>query len=1159
MKLLGFHLLGAIALAQMNRGVVTGIVTDPTGAIVGGARITAVQTETNLTATAVATETGHYTLPSLTIGRYRIDAEASGFKKAVRDEVVITSGVTLRLDIQMELGSLAETVEVRAKPSALETDSSRVGTNITNKLVEDLPLVVNGQIRNVFNLAIIAPETRTANGFRIGGGQGSGWEMEMDGMPLTSASTQYQTERAPISSVSIDAISEFTVETTGMKAEFGRAMGMISFETKSGTNQYHGNLFEFLRNDALDARGFFAQTRPILKQHDLGGTAGGPIHIPKIYNGRDKTFFFFSYESFRNRTGQSPGFFTVPLPAMYEGDFRGWTNAQGNMIPIYDPAATRPNPNGSGFVRDVFPNNQLPKGRFSQVASRYIALRPDGFGPNLAGPRLNLFLQSGAQVQPWDKWSARGDHQLNSKNRLSFLFLRGEWDIDYLNGVPPGLPRPFNGSSVWTRKNTSGRFAWDRTISARVLNSFRVSYQREQGTTTSINSVNPEDRWNEKLKIPNTPGPDRGLPGVTFTEYSGWSGNAWGVDRGRDLNLNNDVTLIRGTHVFKTGFFHARDAWYGGGQHRPNGSFGFSQLATAIPGDQSLASGNAFASFLLGYPSTTGLETPRMVVQRWRYWGGYFQDDWKITPKLTINLGLRYEYTQPIQGGAYTGLADWEDLSGGKLEGFSNFNPTVPNPKAGNLPGALVFSGEGAGRVNPPFDGHPFAIGPRAGLAYQIRRGTVIRAYAGRSFSAVKTTGGSTHFEGLILNVNWSSNDQSINDFPTLLDKGLPPWTKPPFLDPSFSNDISTYFWQRGDAGRPPDYSTWNLDIQQELRSRLVVTIGYTGTKGTHLSSGVLNINQVDPKYIRQYGLNLLRSNITSAAARAAGIPIPYPGFNSTVQRALQPFPQYQSVLTAGGQPSSVGERTGDSTYHAMILKLDKRYSSGLTLLGSYVLSKIISNADTAVISSLGAVDHYNRGLEKSLSGDDQTHLFRLSFSYELPFGKGRRWSLDGARELAFGGWGISGFFGYESGTPYGVGPGLNPIGTSNRPFITSYENWRASSAGGKFDPFKDVWWNRNAFQQGISTERLNSEFGNSTRNNPKTRGPWILNENVSVAKSFGITEKVRATFRWEAFNLLNRVRWSGPNSTITSASFGLVRGQSNVPRQMQLALKVVF
>ncbi len=1148
------------AAAQVNRGSLTGIVTDPSGAVLPAVKVAAIHAETGTASSTIATEAGNYTLPALSIGAYRVDFEAAGFKRAVRENVTIGAGATVRLDITMELGSVGESVQVVAQASAIETETTRVATSITNKLVENIPLVVGGQIRNVFNLAIIAPETKTANGFRIGGGQGASWDMLMDGMPLTSASAQYQEQRAPVSSVPIDAIAEFTVETSGMKAEFGRAMGAISFETKSGANHLHGNVFEFLRNDALDARGFFAQRKQTLKQHDFGATLGGPVVIPKLYDGRNRTFFFFSYQGFRNRAGNNPSFLTIPLPEMYEGDFRGWTR-DGRVVPIYDPGTTALNPGGSGFVRQAFAGNQVPRSRFSQVATRYMALRPAEMVPNIAGPLTNYFRDRGSAVNPWNKGSARLDHQLSARDRLSGLFLHGKWQDLFGADGPPGLPVPFNGGSVWARKNTSLRVSWDRTISARILNSLRVSYQHEKGLITVLNSVNPEDRWNEKLRIPNTPGPDRGLPPLTFNQYTGWSGSGWGADGGGDLNVTNDLSVVRGKHTFKAGFFHAYDRWDGSGQHRPNGSFAFSQLATSAPGDQSLNSGNAFASFLLGYVSTTGLETPRFVRQQWRYWGGFLQDDWRLTSRLTLNLGLRYEYTQPATGGAITGLKSWEDISAGKVDGFSNFNPTAPNPGAGGRLGALEFSGPGAGRTGTStlFDGYPWALGPRIGLAWQARPGTVLRLHGGRSFTAVKTTGGSTHFEGFILNINYSSNDNSINDFPTLLDRGLPPWPQPPFIDSSFSNNLDAHFWQRSDAGRPSEYYTWNLDLQQELPSQGVFTAGYSGSKGTRLASGVTRINQVDPRYIGQYGINLLRSNINSPAARAAGIPIPYAGFNSTVQRALQPFPQYQNIIANGGQPASVGERAGNSSYHALVIKYDKRYGSGLTMLASYVLSKMFSDAETAIIGSLGSIDHFNRRLEKGLSGDDQTHVTRVAFTYDVPVGRGRPVGLAGIAHRVLGDWSLAGFLSYESGTPVGIGSGFSPIGTGSRPFITSYTNWRAPVAGEKFDPFRDLWWDRSAFNQGISTERLNSEFGNATRLNPKQRTPWRLNENFNLAKNISVTEQVRLALRFEAFNVFNRVRWGGPNSTVTSPQLGQVRSQGNGPRTMQLALKVLF
>jgi hypothetical protein len=640
-----------------------------------------------------------------------------------------------------------------------------------------------------------------------------------------------------------------------------------------------------------------------------------------------------------------------------------------------------------------------------------------------------------------------------------------------------------------------------------------------------------------------------------MTEYTGWSSAAFGFDRGRDLHIAEDLTVTHDTHTFKGGFFFQGDRWDGGGQHRNNGGFGFTQLATAIPGDQSRNTGNAFASFLLGYVNDARLETKRNVIQRWKYLGGYFQDDWRVNTKLTLNLGLRYEYTFPIRGGA--------EVVGGSKEpdGFSNFGPTTPNPGAGGRPGAVVFTGTGAGRTgsSDPFPGWKWAFSPRVGVAYQLRPGTVIRMNGGRSFAAVKTTGGSTHYLGFIGNYSWSSADNDINDFPMMLDNGLPYWPPPPFLEPDVANGQSTIDWWMPDAGRPSEYWTYGLDIQQELPGDSVFTIGYTGTKGTYLNSGQININQISPLYLTApgFGPTVLRSKLSSPAGQATGVPLPYPGFDGTVQQALQEFPQFKLITGSNG-----GEKIGNSTYHAMTLKFDKRYSSGLTVLASYVLSKMFADAETASTGGALAMDTYNRGLEKALSANDQTHVMRTSFSYELPVGKGKSFGLQGPANALLGGWSISGFLEYGSGFPMSVSPGYDPpiypTGGANRVTVDSYDNWRAPISGDKFDPFKDVWWSKSAFQQ-QPTELLDVTLGNATRRNPKARQPWMLNENMSLAKMFQVTERVGIDFRAEFFNLFNRVRWGNPNGTWTSANLGQVRSQANNPRQMQFGLKIHF
>ena len=368
----------------------------------------------------------------------------------------------------LQIGSVGESVQVTAQASPLETETTRQATTIQEKLVQDIPLFVNGSIRSVVSLALLAPETKTSGGnLRIGGGQTSGWEMMMDGQPLSSASTLYQDARAPLASVPIDAIGEFTVETNGMKAEFGRASGSVTFSTKQGTNSVHGNLFEELRNNAMDARGFFANQAPILKQSDFGGTVGGPVYIPKIYNGKNKTFFFATYQGFRNRAGRNIQTLTVPTAANYAGDFRGWTRS-GVMAPIYDPGSTRLAPSGSGYVRDLFPNNTIPQNRFSGVATRFIALRPTNMLPTNTGnsfgdPVNNYVTDSGSTSSPWDKGSIRIDHVLNSKNRLSGLYLKGQNVAGFGADGAPGLPMPFNGGAVTTTQSQSLRISLDTT------------------------------------------------------------------------------------------------------------------------------------------------------------------------------------------------------------------------------------------------------------------------------------------------------------------------------------------------------------------------------------------------------------------------------------------------------------------------------------------------------------------------------------------------------------------------------------------------------------------------------------------------------------------------------------------------------------------------
>jgi hypothetical protein len=582
---------------------------------------------------------------------------------------------------------------------------------------------------------------------------------------------------------------------------------------------------------------------------------------------------------------------------------------------------------------------------------------------------------------------------------------------------------------------------------------------------------------------------------------------------------------------------------------------GFNFTETGRGGDTNFgtAGGNPIASLLLGYADSGSLDTIRFIGQQFPYFAGYVQDDWRASRKLTMNLGVRWETQLPA-----TGLND----------NWSDFGPTTPNPAANNIPGAVLFAGSGAGRVGSRTlaDSYFKAFGPRFGFAYQANEKTVIRGGAGISYGAITSVSGSTHNMGFTLTQSFSNSNNGITPTFTLA-QGLPAWTAPPFVNPSVSNGANVAWYQGREGTRPPENFSVNLSIQRQLSSSMVLEASYNGVMGMHLQTGLLQYNQINPADIQKYGINVLTSSITSAAAAAAGVTAPFPGFaalwgsRGTVAQALKPFPQYANIdTTAGG-----GDHSGHSTYHAGILKLERRLSNGLTMQTSYVFSKILTDSDSYWPGSYAA-DFFNRGLEKSIGQFDVTHNFKMSVVYDLPFGKGKPWLSHGAAAFALGGWRASGIAGYSSGTPIGVSTSYTlPIFNGRTPaYVTSYDGWRAPTQGGSFDPSKDLFfvpYGTGPFPlQGTGTA-LNG-LGNETRYNPKVRYFPNYNENVSIAKTFPIKEKFRIDIRAEAFNVFNRVRFGTGSTQLQSTTFGKLTSNSdllNTPRQMQLAAKLYF
>lgn len=1145
-------LCGATALlAQSERGNITGIVTDQSGAAIAGAQLTLTQRDTNTITKAVATSAGEYNLPNLLPGAYRMEVTANGFKRYLQQNIMLAAGNTLRIDATLQLGQVSESIEVTAAAATIQTENAKVSTLVENKLVDELPLVVAGSMRSPFNLVAVAAEAK-GDGQRLalGGGQVAAWDATLDGYSV-GTNRSGDTAEAALNTPSVEALTEFSVDTNGFKAEYGQAGGgVMSFASKSGTNDFHGSAYDFLRNDKLDARGFFARTRSVYRQNDFGFTAAGPVLVPKLYDGRNKTFFFMSFEGFRNRVGANDSILSVPTPEMYNGDFSKWVNQTGALLPIYNPNTTRANPNGVGFIRDPFPQNQIPQSLFSPLASKIAAfakgVTPNrGFAPGTSGyVRQNYIVSGGTLVTPTDKWSVKADQNFGANHRVGFL-----WNLTTFRNKPgpagpPGLPEPLWSGALQAWDTEAFRWSHDWTISPSMVNHFSFAFNR---FIKDSFSANVGGNWKDRVCIKNVIDCNNNFPTINFTEFSTWGSPSNNGTLQPGWGIKNDLSYVRGSHTWKFGFQHQNQTANGVGQQDISGRADFNFLGTSVPGATAFTSGSSFASFLLGDAHLGRTETPREVAQNYPYFGFYAQDDWRITRKLVLNLGIRYDFTLPPTN---------------KKDEYSDFNPTRPNPAAGNIPGALWFAGFGPGRENTRslVPGWYGGIGPRIGLAYSPDSKTTIRTAFGRSFSRITAVQGSGHFAGFI--GQWAFQNTSQGITPTFkLDQGLPAYTLPPSINPSFQNGQDVDYWNGQDATRAPESLFWTLTTQRQIAANTVLEIGYNANIGTHLQSGILRMNQLDTaifnRLVGQMGraqaIAMLTGPFSAPAAVAAGVRAPYPGFTGSANQALRPFPQYQNIAT-GAQN---GDKSGHSSYHAMVMKFDRRFSKDLTLQWSYVFSKMLTDSDSYFANSeTAAQDHYYRRSEKSIGQFDQTHSVKFSTLYNLPFGKGAKWATSGLLSHVLGGWRLAAIQVYNSGTPIELTRN-NPLPIFNgitRPTISTYDGWRAPITGEKFDPAVDRFLQPASF---FGTQP--ADFGNATRHNPKVRTFWGTSENVSVARTFNISEKIRIDLRGEAFNIFNRTIFGTGNLNLNNGAFGVVNNQANDPRQMQVGLKLYW
>jgi hypothetical protein len=1127
------------AFAQSTEGAITGTIVDISGAIVSKATVTVTNVDTGLTYKATSTNDGTYTVPSLPPGAYKVEVQAPGFATFIQTQLNIDVAQRLRVDAKLKIGTSSETVTVSGGVPMLQTEQSSLGSIVDSQQIQDLPL--DG--RQPFTLALLVPGVRPTNngadGFadasnqsfsriQINGGSTLGNQFFLDGAQDTVPA---------INEVSVipmaDSILQFKVETNSLEAEFGQTSGgVINLATKSGTNTIHGTAYEFVRNDALNARNRFSvpdpitgRLRPVLHYNQFGGTIGGPVWFPKLYNGHDRTFFFFGYEQWHYK-GTAVQFATVPTVAERNGDFSGLVDANGALIKIYDPATTLPT---APFPRKQFPGNKVDPARFDKLALsvlKYMPLpnvtpsTPQGILTNTS----NYISQKPSPIDQ-DVIAARIDHQLSRKDSI---FARYAGNINATSNLGLGLGVADPQARTDHRNNHNLAIGETHIFSPTILNEFRISGTR-QNLTYSAPSVG--GNWPATLGYSSIIPADE-FPAVQISGYAGlgYQASSSPSEGGRIQNtvqIADSVTVIHGRNSIKFGIDHRVTRLNYLSQTFPSGQFSFNTSLTSYPPTPA-GSGNAFASFLLGQVAGgSQTSSPAFSAASWSE-GLYVQDDFKAAPNLTFNIGLRYDIFGPP-----TDRHNWH----------SNFFPNVTNPVTGT-PGALVYAGVTAPRqfVNP----HYVNFGPRFGMALSANRKTVFSGGVGLIYNSVESGdmhGNAFNSLGFSSTTTFSSSSATNNAF--TFAQGPSVLVTPVGVSggPSAYRGQSVNF--QDPRGPMPYDVQWNVTVQRQLLGSWVAAASYVGNHGVHLFGANYNANQLNPAYFAQYG-----------SALQTSVPNPYygqiatgalAGKTITLQQSLLPFPDYIGITT-------LARHGADSNYQSLQAFVEHRQGHGITLRIGYTKAKLIddSNSNSSGESTDAGLRYgfYNQHVERSVDQNDLAQRLVGSGSWKLPSG-----GLHGWKKQALANYQLNGTTTWQTGTPLSV-TGSNNFTGSTYPNLLS--NVSPTLPNGQRSTAK--WFNTAAF-----VNPPNYVVGNSPRTLRATRGPGFASTNLSLMKLF-TKDTWTLQIRAEAFNVFNHPNLGNPGTafvpnaqgTNSSATFGVINSAQN-GRAIQLGAHLAW
>ena len=1151
-------LYGGVAHAQVARSQFNGTVSDSAGGVLVGATVVVTNVETNVESKATTTDAGVYVIPYLASGIYKVRVTAAGFRPAEATDVTLRAAQTLTLDFKLNVDAITEAVTVSAP--VIETSTAEIGHYVSNKEYQTWPIPVSDGQRQVQQFVFSSLPGSTGNTFEgaINGGRNYSHEILIEGIPLgRNLQGGSNNEMSPPT----EMVGEFKLQTGTLGAEFGGGQTAVAnFVVKSGTNDFHGSGAIYLQDSSMDARPFQAkalgQNLPQRETQNWAVAVGGPIMLPK-YSGKNRSFFYATFEKTHAEDQTSTSFRTLPTREFQNGDFSRLfdpaytgnassgtvvgTDALGRQVrfgQIYDPRTTRVV--DGRVTRDPFPNNQIPRAMWDAVARNTL---DQGLWD---APELDRLLNNQPQLSGccpiFDQktFATKYDQVLNDNHKLSF-YVNREWRER--NNSPAGRygPPPGQPTNLYQLQSTPSwmiRASENWVISDRLLHRFAFGYNRFGNANRSVYF---NDGWPSKIGLTNQP--DTTFPRFAFggTAILGNLGNYGSLNRNETFEgstiVQDDLTIIMGKHSIKTGF-EGRFYYLESDSADGTATYNFNSAQTNLPGFDT-QTGHAYGSFLLGAVATSS--RPVQIVNNSYYQNNYdfyIQDDYKVSPKLTFNLGVRWQILPGLR----------------EKNGYvTNLDLTLPNTAAGNRPGALRFAEKEGEKTF--IDTYYGQIQPRLGVAYAVSPAMALSAgYSSSNRPALAyadaenfVTLNSTGYNANISITRATRPTPNAQDPVMALSEPYPAFTGVfPNYDPTQLNNQGVGTVLRGDEARRDKYNNYNVTLRRQLPAHFSATVAYIGAYGTRLPFMPLDlnagneINRMPFDAIGRYG-DLLFSNLS--AQPGLGIPLPYPGFTGTVQQALRPYPQFTSITWQNSY-------NGKTRYDSLQASLERHFRNDFAVLVAYTLSKTQDNV-----------------LKQDASGDEWAlaanrhfpHFLKVTWIYEVPFGPGKRFDVDGVLGQIVGGWTITGIHNYRSGNTLAVSDArINSAGYLFRPDVVSGVD-QVNYDGSAVDLVRGTpYLNPAAFAtQPLSAQGVPSRLGTAPAI-LDVRGPALYTEDLGFLKRFGVGDR-NLEFRMDILNLFNRSGLGGPITDISNPNFGRIFGVGQGARRLQVSLRGTF